>query len=108
MLKRLTANRGNLDWGTTAYFHYGRCDRMRGMKVFVAGGAGFIGSHVTQALVQAGHQATVLDNLSAGKFELVPPQAGFILGDLKDEASLPGWLEGHDVVIHLAALVPVA
>jgi UDP-glucose 4-epimerase len=80
---------------------------MRDMKVFVAGGAGFIGSHVTRALLQAGHQATVLDNLSAGKFELVPPQAGFILGDLKDEASLPGWLEGHDVVIHLAALVPV-
>jgi UDP-glucose 4-epimerase len=75
--------------------------------VFVTGGAGFIGSHVTRVLLAAGHSVTVLDNLGAGKRELVPDGAVFFRGDLKDEARLDGWLRGHDVVIHLAALVPV-
>jgi UDP-glucose 4-epimerase len=77
------------------------------MRVFVTGGAGFIGSHVTRVLLAAGHQVTVLDNLSTGKRELVPEGATFIRGDLKDEARLDGWLSGNEIVIHLAALVPV-
>ena len=77
------------------------------MKVFVTGGAGFIGSHVGRVLLDAGHEVTVLDNLSTGREELVPQGARFVPGDLKDEAQLPGWLGGHEVVIHLAALVPV-
>jgi UDP-glucose 4-epimerase len=77
------------------------------MRVFVTGGAGFLGSHVSKVLLQAGHQVTVLDNLSAGHREMVPSGAVFIKGDLKQEARLQGWLAGHDVVIHLAALVPV-
>lgn len=77
------------------------------MRVFVSGGAGFIGSQVTRVLLEAGHQVTVLDNLSTGHRELVPTAARFIRGDLKREDRLPGWLEGHDVVIQLAALVPV-
>ena len=78
------------------------------MRVFVTGGAGFIGSHVARVLIEAGHQVTVLDNLSTGQEGLVPPGAVFIRGDLKQEARLRGWLAGHDAVIHLAALVPVA
>lgn len=77
------------------------------MRVFVTGGAGFIGSHVTQSLLDAGHQVTVLDNLSAGHRELVPGGAAFIRGDLKQEARLDGWLAGHEAVVHLAAFVPV-
>jgi UDP-glucose 4-epimerase len=77
------------------------------MRVFVTGGAGFVGSHVANVLLQAGHQVTVLDNLSTGHRELVPKGAVFIRGDLKQEAKLANWLTGHDVVIHLAALVPV-
>jgi UDP-glucose 4-epimerase len=77
------------------------------MRVFVTGGAGFLGSHITNVLLAAGHQVTVLDNLSTGHRESVPKGAVFIKGDLKQEAKLPGWLQGHDVVIHLAALVPV-
>jgi UDP-glucose 4-epimerase len=77
------------------------------MRVFVTGGAGFIGSHVGRVLLDAGHQVTVLDNLSTGREDLVPPGATFIHGDLKDESELPARLAGHDVVIHLAALVPV-
>jgi UDP-glucose 4-epimerase len=76
------------------------------MKVFVTGGAGFIGSHVARALLDEGHQVTILDNLSTGRRELVPQGAVFIRGDLKD-GKLDGWLDGHDAVIHLAALVPV-
>jgi UDP-glucose 4-epimerase len=77
------------------------------MRVFVTGGAGFLGSHVSSVLLQAGHEVTILDNLSSGHRELAPKGAALIRGDLKNEARLPGWLAGHDVVIHLAAMVAV-
>jgi UDP-glucose 4-epimerase len=77
------------------------------MRVFVTGGAGFLGGHVCNVLLQAGHRVTVLDNLTTGHREVVPRAAVFIKGDLKHEAKLRDWLAGHDVVIHLAALVPV-
>ena len=77
------------------------------MRVFVTGGAGFIGSHVCQVLLANGHKVTVLDNLTTGRRELVPQSADFILGDLNQEDRLAQWLDGHDAVIHLAALVPV-
>jgi UDP-glucose 4-epimerase len=77
------------------------------MRVLVTGGAGFIGSHVARTLIEDGHQVTVLDNLSTGRRELVPEGAAFVQGDLKEQDKLPGWLEGHEAVIHLAALVPV-
>jgi UDP-glucose 4-epimerase len=78
------------------------------MRVFVTGGAGFLGSHVCTALLAAGHDVTVLDNLSTGHREALPEGVTFIEGDLDNEAQLPGWLRGHDIVIHLAALVPVS
>jgi UDP-glucose 4-epimerase len=77
------------------------------MRVFLTGGAGFLGSHISNVLLQAGHQVTVFDNLSAGHREMVPSGAAFVKGDLKNQARLPGWVAGHDVVIHLAAMVPV-
>ncbi len=77
------------------------------MRVFVTGGAGFLGGHVSSLLLKVGHDVTVLDNLSAGHRESMPSGASFIKGDLKNQTRLPGWLAGHDVVIHLAALVPV-
>src|SRR5262245_24863893 len=77
------------------------------MRVFVTGGAGFLGSHVCTALLAAGHSVTVLDNLSTGHREALPQGVDFIEGDAGDEERRPGWLAGHDVVIHLAALVPV-
>ena len=77
------------------------------MRVFVAGGAGFIGSHVSRVLLEAGHQVTVFDNLSTGRRDLVPPGAVFVRGDLKQEQRLAAALAGHDAVVHLAALVPV-
>jgi UDP-glucose 4-epimerase len=77
------------------------------MRVFVTGGAGFLGSHVCTALLAAHHDVTVLDNLSTGHREALPEGVTFIEGDVGDEERLPGWLAAHDVVIHLAALVPV-
>jgi len=47
------------------------------MRVLVTGGAGFIGSHITRAYLAAGHEVTVLDNLSSGHRENVPDAAGF-------------------------------
>lgn len=76
------------------------------MRVFLTGGAGFIGSHTSRSLLAAGHEVTILDNLSNGRRELVPEGATFIEGDVASE-NLPGWLEGHDAVIHMAAFVPV-
>ena len=77
------------------------------MRVFVAGGAGFIGSSLTNVLLAEQHEVTVLDNLSKGFRTLVPPEARFIEGDLHDEERLAGWLRGHDAVIHMAAFIEV-
>jgi len=77
------------------------------MKVLVAGGAGFIGSSLTNVLLAEQHEVTVLDNLSKGFRALVPDGARFIEGDLRDEEHLPGWLRGHDAVIHMAAFIEV-
>jgi UDP-glucose 4-epimerase len=78
------------------------------LKVLVTGGAGFIGSAVTRVLLAEGHDVTVLDNLSKGFRQLVPAGARFIEADLRDEDRLPGWLRGHDAVIHMAAFIEVA
>jgi UDP-glucose 4-epimerase len=77
------------------------------VRVLVTGGAGFIGSWVTRVLLHEGHEVTVLDNLSKGFRALVPDGARFIEGDLNDEDRLPGWLRGHDAVIHMAAFIEV-
>src|SRR5262245_43846300 len=73
------------------------------MKLFITGGAGFIGSHVVQKAIEAGHEVTVFDNLSKGFRALVDPRAAFIEGDLADPDRLTGVIAGHDAVIHLAA-----
>jgi UDP-glucose 4-epimerase len=54
------------------------------MRVLVTGGAGFIGSHIVDALLDAGHEVAVLDNLSTGKRENVPARARFYEVDLRD------------------------
>lgn len=74
------------------------------MKVLVIGGAGYIGSHVVRALLDAGENVTVYDNLSTGTRGNLFPQAQFEEGDILD----PGRLEqamrkGYDALIHLAA-----
>jgi dTDP-L-rhamnose 4-epimerase len=83
-----------------------------GGRVLVTGGAGFIGSHVSELLSSRGYQVTVLDNLSrqvhggreqAGSFEAIKNKVNFLLGDVRDMAMLRRALTGQDAVIHLAA-----
>ena len=56
--------------------------------ILVTGGAGFIGSHVTDLLIERGYRVTVFDNESTGKRADVNPQATFVYGDVRDEAAL--------------------
>jgi UDP-glucose 4-epimerase len=58
------------------------------VRIAVTGGAGFIGSHVADALLQAGHQVLVIDDLSSGRRENVPRDAGFARIDIRDAAEL--------------------
>ena len=53
-------------------------------NVCVTGGAGFIGSHVVEALLEHGVRVTVLDNLSVGRRQHVPPSAELVVGDILD------------------------
>ena len=73
----------------------------------VTGGAGFIGSHLTRALLAEGRRVTVLDNLSVGRREVVPAGARFVHGDLRDEAAVADALRDVDCVFHLAAQVTI-
>src|SRR5882672_183468 len=75
------------------------------MKVLVTGGAGYIGSIVTEELHKAGHQTVVYDNLSYGHRAVVRAPAEFIEGDLLDGETLRRVLRQHsiDAVVHMAA-----
>jgi UDP-glucose 4-epimerase len=78
------------------------------MKVFVTGGAGFIGSHLCKLLLSQGHQVTAYDNLMLGRKELLKDcieREGFkfIEADLLDMPVLEKEMRGHDLVFHLAA-----
>lgn len=73
------------------------------MKVFVTGGAGFIGSWIVKVLLREGHSVTVFDNLSTGHRASVPETATLVEGDLRNPADITKTLSGHDAVIHLAA-----
>ena len=79
------------------------------MKVLVTGGAGFIGSHVANEILAAGHEVVVLDNLHTGKRENVPAGAAFHRADLRDQPRLAEIFaaEKPDAIAHLAALANV-
>lgn len=77
------------------------------MKILVTGGAGFIGSSTTKLLLNAGHEVTVIDNLSRGRKDVVPSQAAFHNIDIRDQSAVEKILPGHDAVIHMAALIEV-
>lgn len=76
-------------------------------RVLVTGGAGFIGSHLVERLLQEGLQVVVLDNLSVGKRENVPKGAEFVLGDVRDPVAVVTAMSGVDAVFHLAARVSI-
>jgi len=78
------------------------------MRAFVTGGAGFIGSNLTDRLLAAGYHVTVYDHFSTGQRAFLGlaaenPQFRLVEGDLLDLPQLTQALEGHDIVFHLAA-----
>jgi UDP-glucose 4-epimerase len=72
------------------------------MRVLVTGGAGYIGSVVAAQLVAAGHDVVVLDDLSTGHADAVPPGATFVKGTLRDCAA-EVLADGVEAVLHFAA-----
>lgn len=74
------------------------------MRVLVTGGAGFIGSHLTEALLSRGYSVRVLDNLSSGQREWIPPKADFVEGDIRDPQTCQSACEGCSGVFHMAAM----
>lgn len=79
------------------------------MKVLITGGAGFIGSHLAEHLLSAGHSVRVLDNLSTGKRENLQthPQLDFVQGDIRDPVLVSEIAVGVDAIVHLAAVASV-
>ncbi|MEX2535957.1 MAG: UDP-glucose 4-epimerase GalE [Trueperaceae bacterium] len=75
------------------------------MDILVTGGAGYIGSITTEALIERGHDVVVLDNLETGHREAVHPKATFIHADIRDRDAVGAALRDHRVeaVLHFAA-----
>lgn len=76
-------------------------------KYIVTGGAGFIGSHITDALVKHGNTVLVIDNLLTGKKENINPKAKFCQVDIRDLEKMKPLFKGVDGVFHLAALARI-
>ncbi len=74
----------------------------------ITGGAGFIGSHLADALLAAGHRVRVLDDLSTGKRVNVDARCEFVAGDVVDPGTLRKVFAGVDGCFHLAAIASVA
>ncbi len=79
------------------------------MTVLVTGGAGYIGSHMVHALVEAGENVVVIDNLSTGFSTYLPEGVPLFIGDVADENLVEGVINAHgvDAIIHFAGSVVV-
>jgi len=78
-------------------------------KILVTGGAGYIGSHTTLALNEAGYEVVVYDNLSTGRAEAVQPPARLVVGDLAETDRLDRLMrdEGFSAILHFAGSIVV-
>lgn len=81
-------------------------------NILITGGAGFVGSHLVDALLAAGHNVRIFDNLTpqvhpAGVPDYLNPEAELVIGDLRDAEAIHRALDGMDVVFHLASAVGV-
>ena len=79
------------------------------MRILITGGAGYIGSHVCNLLLDKGFKVTVIDNLITGNKELVPKKAKLIIADIADEKKVEDVItnEKFDLVMHFAGLIRV-
>src|SRR5438128_10708316 len=73
----------------------------------VTGGAGFLGSHLVNALLNQGHAVRVLDDLSSGNGDNLPPMVDFIYGDVTDTRAVERAFDGVEACFHLAAIASV-
>jgi UDP-glucose 4-epimerase len=94
-----------LDWMTQA--------APRPTRVLITGGAGFVGSHLSEALLNRGYMLTVLDDLSTGSLANIrhligSPRFDFVNGSITDEAVLEDLVADCDLIFHLAAAVGVS
>ncbi|MBN1433608.1 SDR family NAD(P)-dependent oxidoreductase, partial [Candidatus Fermentibacterales bacterium] len=87
---------------------------MAGKRVLITGGAGFIGSHLADRLLEEGHSVTALDNLDpqvhgpdASRPRYLDPQVELVVGDVRDADVVRQALKGCDWLVHLAAAVGV-
>src|SRR5688572_12792992 len=84
----------------------------RHMKALITGGAGFVGSHLAERLLEEGHEVAVLDNLSTGSIDNIAHLKGvtgfsYVVDTITNESLLAELIDGCDVVFHLAAAVGV-
>jgi len=80
------------------------------MKVFITGGAGFIGSHLCDSFVARGEDVAILDNLSTGSKNNIAHLEGKIKvseGDIRDQNLVESLVENCDVIVHMAAALGV-
>ena len=78
------------------------------MLTLVTGGAGFIGSNLADELIKQGHEVRILDDLSTGFAENLPPDAPFFEGDICDEELVAQAVDGVEVIFHQGARGSVA
>jgi UDP-glucose 4-epimerase len=76
-------------------------------KSLVTGGAGFVGSHLVDALLEGGHEVVIYDNFGSGRHNNIPRDTELIEGDIRDQASLRKAMGGVEFVFHEAALTSV-
>jgi UDP-glucose 4-epimerase len=82
------------------------------MKALITGGAGFIGSHLAERLLELNHDVAVIDDLSTGSIENIAhlkgtPRFSYVVDSITNESMLAEMIDGSDVVFHLAAAVGV-
>ena len=80
------------------------------MRVFITGGAGFIGSHLCDALISRGDEVTILDNLSTGSLDNIANLKGRIVitqGDIRDKVLVESLVANSELVLHMAAALGV-
>ena len=80
------------------------------MRVFITGGAGFIGSHLCDALISRGDEVSILDNLSTGSQENIAHLKGkieVVQGDIRDKALVESLVANSELVLHMAAALGI-
>ena len=78
------------------------------MKVFVTGGAGYIGSITSHLLIESGFEVVIYDDLSTGNIDSIPQDSKFIKGDILDYKATLNAMRDCDAIIHFAGRALVA